>query len=271
MNKTPDSYTNDEQEYDEHNLDVWAGEYVLGTLPQAQCIQLEQRLPQEPALQAAVNAWHDRLLPLTQLAPIQEPSHQLWSRIERSVNQHLAQNRPAAVHPQKSIASAAQSSGLRQIMMPWWNHLALWRGLAGLACACAVVLASLLVLELRVPVSEGKPAFMVVLVAPQNQSPGWVIQADAKDSIQLIPLAVASVPADRVLQFWTKAEGWSGPVSLGLIQPGPVGQPLQIPLSQLPPLKPNQLFELTLEPASGSPTGKPTGPIQFIGRAVQVL
>jgi anti-sigma-K factor RskA len=126
-------------------------------------------------------------------------------------------------------------------------------------------------LQLRVPTQADKPSFMVVLVAPQNQSPGWVVQAASRDSIQLIPLAAASVPADRALQFWTKADGWSGPVSLGLVQPGPVGQPLQIPLSQLPPLKPNQLFELTLEPASGSPTGKPTGPIQFIGRAVQVL
>ena len=43
------------------------------------------------------------------------------------------------------------------------------------------------------------------------------------------------------------------------------------PLDKLPPLQPNQLFELTLEPPTGSPIGKPTGPIQFIGRAVKVL
>ena len=76
------------------------------------------------------------------------------------------------------------------------------------------------------------------------------------------------VPQDKSLQFWTKADGWSAPVSLGLVQPG---QRLQIPLESLPPLQPNQLFELTLEPAAGSPTGLPTGPIQAIGRAVEVL
>jgi anti-sigma-K factor RskA len=75
------------------------------------------------------------------------------------------------------------------------------------------------------------------------------------------------VPAEKSLQFWTKADGWTGPVSLGLVQPG---QTVQIPLDKLPPLQPNQLFELTLEPANGSPTGRPTGPIQFIGRAVQL-
>lgn len=42
-------------------------------------------------------------------------------------------------------------------------------------------------------------------------------------------------------------------------------------LDKLPPLQANQLFELALEPAAGSPIGRPTGPIQLIGRAVKVL
>ncbi|MCF5322271.1 anti-sigma factor domain-containing protein, partial [Pseudomonas simiae] len=86
--------------------------------------------------------------------------------------------------------------------------------------------------------------------------------------IQLIPLGVMEVPADKALQFWTKGDGWQGPVSLGLVTPG---QTLSVPLDKLPPLTQNQLFELTLEDPRGSPTGKPTGPIQAIGRAVKVL
>ncbi|MEZ0198984.1 RNA polymerase subunit sigma-70, partial [Pseudomonas qingdaonensis] len=39
----------------------------------------------------------------------------------------------------------------------------------------------------------------------------------------------------------------------------------------LPPLEANQLFELTLEKAGGSPTGLPSGPVKFIGRAVKVI
>jgi anti-sigma-K factor RskA len=57
-------------------------------------------------------------------------------------------------------------------------------------------------------------------------------------------------------------------VSLGLVQPG---KALRVPIEKLPPLEANQLFELTLEPANGSPLDRPTGPIQFIGRAVKVL
>ena len=111
--------------------------------------------------------------------------------------------------------------------------------------------------------------YMVVLVAPQSQTPGWVVQAQAGErEVQLVPIAAMQVPADRALEFWTKADGWAGPVSLGLVKPG---EPVRIPLDKLPPLEPNQLFELTLEPATGSPIGKPTGPIQFIGRAVKVM
>ncbi|WKV91170.1 anti-sigma factor [Pseudomonas sp. B21_DOA] len=101
-----------------------------------------------------------------------------------------------------------------------------------------------------------------------GQGPGWVIQASNAREIQLIPLGVVEVPADKALEFWTKADGWSAPVSLGLVKPG---QALSVPLDKLPPLQPNQLFELTLEGANGSPIGKPTGPIQAIGRAVKVL
>ncbi|MEG2631164.1 MAG: RNA polymerase subunit sigma-70, partial [Comamonas sp.] len=39
---------------------------------------------------------------------------------------------------------------------------------------------------------------------------------------------------------------------------------------RIPGVQPNQLFELTLEPPTGSPTGRPTGPIHFIGRSVKV-
>ncbi|KTB61957.1 MULTISPECIES: anti-sigma factor domain-containing protein [Pseudomonas] len=220
-------------------LDELASEYVLGTLPAEQRAEVEQRLKHDSELRAAVDAWEQRLLPLTALTEPVPPSAQLWRRIERS--------------------TADQPAGV-----PWWNLLALWRGLAGAGLVTTLVLAALLLT--RPPVAD--PTFVVVLVAPQNQAPGWVIQASHDQQIQLIPLGVMEVPSDKALQFWTKGDGWQAPVSLGLVKPG---QTLSVPLDKLPPLTPNQLFELTLEDPRGSPTGKPTGPIQAIGRAVKVL
>jgi len=229
-------------------LNELAGEYVLGTLSAQQRIEVERRLPHEPALRAAVDAWEERLLPLTTMAEPQTPPPRLWTRIERSLDDLLA--------PPQAVIRDVQS---------WWNNLSIWRGLAGAGLAASLVLGMTLFTQSR---STPAPSYLVVLVAPQDKAPGWVIQASNSQEIQLIPLSVTEVPADKALEFWTKGDDWQGPVSLGLVKPG---QSLQVPLDKLPPLQPNQLFELTLEQATGSPIGKPTGPIQFIGRAVKVI
>ena len=236
-----------------------ASEYVLGTLSAARRREVEQRLPHDALLRAAVQGWHEQLLPLAALAEPVEPSAQLWQRIAGSVQGAM-------------VAALSTEPSLRRTVLPaapqgWWGSLQLWRGLAGSGFAAAAILAAVLVTRMG---AAPAPQYLVVLVAPQDKSPGWVVQASAQDAgrqISLIPLGSDAVPAEKTLQFWTKGDNWSGPVSLGLVQPG---QTLKIPLDKLPPLQPNQLFELTLEPLGGSPIGKPTGPIQFIGRAVKV-
>ncbi|MDF0732742.1 anti-sigma factor [Pseudomonas entomophila] len=224
------------------SLDELAGEYVLGTLSARHRAEVERRLPHDAALRAAVEAWERRLFELTELAPPQAPSPQLWQRIQRSTGsaQPLAQPRP----------------GL-------WHRLALWRGLAAAGVTAALALAVALLFA-----PQPQTAYLVVLVAPSDQAPGWVVQASDPRQIQLIPLGDTPVPSDKALEFWTKGDDWQGPVSLGLVKPG---QTVSVPLDKLPPLAPNQLFELTLESPTGSPTGKPTGPVQFIGRAVKVI
>jgi anti-sigma-K factor RskA len=95
-----------------------------------------------------------------------------------------------------------------------------------------------------------------------------VVQTSGANTLRLVPLGTTAVPEQRSLQFWTKADDWNAPVSLGLVRPG---QPLEVKIDRLPPLVPNQLFEITLEPYNGSPTGRPTGPILYIGRSVKVI
>lgn len=224
-------------------LDELASEYVLGTLSDERRRTVQRRLPDDAELRQAVDTWERRLLGLTDFAQPETPSPALWQRIERSVTA-------------LTRAPKVESSS-------WWNRLPLWRGLAGAGLAATLLLGTLLLTQTTV-----KPTYLVVLVAPQDKSPGWVISASNPREIQLIPLGVAQVPEDKALEFWTKAEGWQGPVSLGLVKPG---QTLSVPVDKLPPLQPDQLFELTLENRTGSPIGKPTGPIQFIGRAVKVI
>ncbi|MBD9482567.1 anti-sigma factor [Pseudomonas sp. PDM14] len=230
------------------DIEELASEYVLGTLSAQQRLEVQQRLLVDDTLRNAVDAWEQRLHPLTDQVAAVTPSPRLWTRIERSVSA-MTTRTPAP----KTVAPA------------WWDALALWRGLAAAGLAASVVFAALLFTR-EIPLNQ--PSYLVVLVAPQDKAPGWVVQASGQQDIQLIPLGMTEVPADMALQFWTKADSWQGPVSLGLVKPG---QTLQVPLDSLPPLEADQLFELTLERSTGSPTGKPTGPIQFIGRAVKVI
>jgi anti-sigma-K factor RskA len=223
-------------------LRAQAAEYVLGTLSADERRAIELQLGSNAALRAAIVQWEADLLPLASLALPVTPSPQLWRRIARSAG---------AVQPVRTST---------------WRSLSLWRGLTGASVALAAVLAVLL--AGRPDAGAARPQYMVVLVAPQDQAPGYVVQASMGRQLSLTPLHATPVPSDKSLQFWTKADGWGGPVSLGLVKPG---QTITIPLDALPNVQPNQLFELTLEPAQGSPINKPTGPVQFIGRAVKVM
>ena len=224
-----------------------AGEYVLGTLSRERRREVEQALPHDATLRAAVGYWEGRLLPLTGMVDPVTPPAALWTRIERSLG-------------------PAQASAPAPVPGPrWWQGLGLWRGLAAGGFAAAAIMAAVVGLELQ---QATQARYVVVLAAPQSATPGWVLKLVDEHTLRLEPLAKTTVPDQRALQLWTKADGWSGPVSLGLVKPG---QPVEVKLDKLPKVVPNQLFEITLEPAAGSPIGRPTGPILYIGRAVEII
>lgn len=224
-----------------------AGQYVLGTLTRARRREVDAQLAQDATLRAAVAYWEERLLPLTALVEPAQPPAALWARIERSVG----------VASVSAPAPAPAAPG-------WWERLGLWRGLAAGGFAAAAIMAVVVGVNLY-EVEQAR--YMVVLAAPQTAGPGWVLELVGDNTMRLKPLVNTAVPADRALQLWTKADDWKGPVSLGLVKPG---ETVEVKLAKLPKVVPNQLFEITLEPAAGSPIGRPTGPILYIGRAVTI-
>lgn len=254
-------------------LQALAGEYVLGTLSRAERQQVELQLADNPALRDAVAAWEQRFVPLLSLVAPVAPPAPVWQRIGRSLDGLSMAAVPQTAQAGQTAQAAPSGQATRAVRpaakpLPWWRDfesLRLWRGLTAGGFALAALLAAVLVVKVAAP--QPGTRYMVVLVAPEDRAPGWVMQTSSARQIELIPLVTAEVPADKALELWTKADSWNAPVSLGLIKPG---QSVQIPLDQIPGVQANQLFELTLEPRTGSPTGRPTGPIHFIGRSVQV-
>jgi anti-sigma-K factor RskA len=113
-----------------------------------------------------------------------------------------------------------------------------------------------------------KPVYVAVLVKDDTRQPGAVVNAFADGRVEMIPLTDINVPPGRALEIWTLWDRNVGPRSVGLIDRA---QTVRLNLDKLPPTGPDQLFEITLEPAGGSPTGRPTGPILFKGTTSRPL
>jgi anti-sigma-K factor RskA len=228
---------------DAEERDAVAAEYVLGTLNTEDQATVAAALAQDRALQAAVYAWQDRLLALSARAAPVTPHTSLWPRIEIALN---------ALPPPRAATPT----------LLWWQRLRLWQGLSAAALAASLLLSVLL---LQRPDAPAGTRYVAMLQSPTDQSTGWVVELQG-DRLRLVPTAPsAAAPPGRSLQFWTKLEGAAAPTSLGLVQ---AGQALELPVSRLPGVGPQQLFEITLEPEGGSTVGRPTGPILYVGRSV---
>lgn len=209
--------------------DALAAEYVLGTLEAREALEVRDLMETDAALAAAVAAWERRLSPLLALAPPEAPPPELWARIERSLG----------------TAAPPARKGWR---FPW---PALGLG----ASAVAAGLAAFLVLR---PAPE--PPMMTVLLTSRDQ-PAWLVEAQG-DTIRLAALNRRDIEPGRVAQLWALPQGATAPTSLGLV---PESGRFSVTPTTLRP-SPGMLIEISLEPPGGSPTGRPTGPILFIGR-----
>jgi anti-sigma-K factor RskA len=212
-----------------------AAEYVLGTLEAREAAAVARALPNDPALAEAVARWEARLAPLTALAPPEAPPPGLWARIEAALG---------AAAP----AAAPAPAWWRRLLDPW-RAGALGAGLVAAGLAAFIVLRP-----------APAPMMMTVLLTDRDQ-PAWLVQAD-RGEIRLASLNTRPAPPDRVLELWALPQGATAPTSLGLI---PADGRVTVRPATIRP-HPGMLIEITLEPPGGSPTGRPTGPIQFIGR-----
>ncbi|MCW7540469.1 anti-sigma factor [Aquabacterium sp. A7-Y] len=218
--------------------DRLAAEYVLGTLHGPARHRFEVLLPAHPVLRQAVRGWEAQLAPLMQAVPPVEPSPEVWQRIE------------AALARRHAVTSPARAPAQRR-----WNSLVLWRGWALFASA---VTACLTLLLTRPPPS--RPPLVVVLTAPEGaQSFVAGINADRR-SMEVRPLVHVTPPSGRDLQLWVLPPG-GAPRSLGLISPDRATV-----LRHPPPPRGADTLAVTLEPAGGSPSGAPTGPVLYSGR-----
>lgn len=221
-----------------------AHEYVLGLMDEPARTGFEARLSAEPGLARLVAATRDRFVGLDLTADGPPPSEALWARIEAGLgapDQASASNVVAFERP-RAPAPAPTSLDRR----------AFWRGFAAAALVGVVGISSVY-LNVRAPAPR-----LVVVLLNERAEPVSIVEALDDRRIRVVPLKAIDVPEGRTLQVWTLPDPATGPVSMGLLE---TVRATLLEGPSLPAPRANQLYEITLEPAGGSPTGRPTGPI----------
>jgi len=230
-----------------------AGAYVLGVLDPAETALAETLIAKDRGFAGHVRDWQGRLAPLDATAEDVTPSPALWQRIENAIGAEQSARKPRA-----GRQSASASPGI-------WERLEFWRWSALAGAAAALMLVVLVGAMLtRWP---AQPVMIAVLTA-ENGQPGAIVESFADGNVRLIPLQDITVPQGRALQVWTLRDRQEGPISIGLLDRA---QSIRLDLGKLPAPRTDQLFEITLEPQAGSPTGRPTGPVLMKGLTASIL
>lgn len=260
-------------------IDRLAGEYVLGVLRGGARRRLEQLAGREPALRAAIDAWHARLAALPELARAVEPPASLWPSIERRLG--LA---PLDTRAQSSARSPAPANQPR-----WFDSLTFWRGwsiAATGAAAFAAMLALVVSLQLQ-PFTSGS-ARLASTSADEQHSADTDTGAPVIERVAYVA-ALADVKTDKTMVFvmWDnrsammsvhrmsggdaappgKSEELWGipehgrPVSLGRLPPG------RIVHMKVPGMNAFARLAVSVEPMSGAPGASgPSGPVVCAGK-----
>ena len=224
--------------YDDPGLiEALAREYVVGTLRGRARARFARVLAASLPARRAVLAWERSLQPLALAVPAAAPPAHIWPRIATAVG--TRRDRPT-------------------------RGVGLWQALAAGLAAVAVVLGGLYLGQPRVV----DQAQYVSVITDQQTGPIWLLQAFTSE-LRVNTVNPRPAPAGNSYELWMVPGGGAPPVSLGLI-PGAGNAVLPLSAAQLGVLSQIMTLAVSLEPAGGSPTGLPTGPIIFTAPLLRV-
>jgi anti-sigma-K factor RskA len=215
-----------------------AAAHALGTLRGRARQRFERMARDDAALGALAARWGNELAKLAESVPGEEPPARVWRGIE---------SRIARSTPPKSAGGG------------------FWRPFGLVAGGLATVLAAFFVWISAAP--PGDPLFVAVLSA-QDSGPRAVVSMHAPDTLRVRIVKPWANAEGKSLELWVlPAEG--APRSLGL-----VANAARDTLIRLDPADPRMrsasALAVSLEPAGGSPTKRPTGPVLCSGAIAAV-
>tara|TARA_R110000823_G_scaffold47903_9_gene121843 strand:+ start:26834 stop:27523 length:690 start_codon:yes stop_codon:yes gene_type:complete len=219
-------------------IDQLAGEYVLGTLTGAPRARFERLLRERADVRSAVWRWESYLGGLSSVLEPITPPPAVWNAVERRI-------------------WPAPPSRL-------WDSLRLWRSWSAVASSAFLALLLLYAPLSAPPVSVPDHVGMI----GEGSEPLWLISANL-DTGEISARAVNAVAADvdKAFELWMLPESGQ-PVSMGLLPVSGGSVSRALPAGLLALLKQSKGIAVSIEPAGGSPTGLPTGPVVHTARIV---
>ncbi|WP_294537401.1 anti-sigma factor [uncultured Rhodoblastus sp.] len=229
---------------EQDDIETLAGEYVLGVLDAADRRAIAARRIAEPALDAAIARWEQRLAPLSAFVAEEAPPPDVFARIEREIEA------PAGADMVTLLSARARR----------WKIAALTSG--ALAASLAVALISGAVRQ------SVAPNNFVAVLQKDAGSPAFVVSVDLRTRELTVRPIEAVAPAGKSYELWLINDRLDAPKSLGVIEKADFTR--RETLRAFPPeLLKTSLFAVTVEPAGGSPTGKPSAAPVFAGKLFQ--
>ena len=235
------------------NRDLLAGELALGVLDGAERAEALRLMVADRAFALAVERWRDELGALFGDWPAVAPPPELEGRI-------------MAALPGRAAPEAAGDPG---------RAVRLWRAVAGASSlAAAAALAALVLRPGAAPTTTPDPVTRAAVPSPaplvasltptgDGSAPAAAVADRAAGEIRLS--RALRVPDGRSAELWT-IRGTGSPESLGVVASG--ASRLPVPPNKRARLRPGVVLAVSIEPAGGSRTGSPTGPVVLTGALV---
>lgn len=215
-------------------LDALIGEYMLGTLRGGARRRFERALREEPVVALRLRTLQQEFTPRYSERIAETPSAGGWQRLSRELN--LSRHRA-----------------------PWYSSVSFLRSWA-LGATAALVLGVMLVTLRTTTELELTPIAQLAL----KGAPPSVTAALSRDGSTLELRAARPIVAGPLQSYelWVIPEG-GVPLSLAVL--GRLDGTLRVPEGHRGQLRKGAVLAISVEPAGGSPTGGPTGPVILSG------
>lgn len=148
----------------------------------------------------------------------------------------------------------------------------IWRTVAGLATAAALVLAVLQwsLIRSSTPDKSHVTTGFLSLIVDEEETPLWLVDgASGTSQVRVIALQPPAIAEDKAHELWVVKPNDQGVSSLGLL-PNRAGQTVSLPASSI--AEDARAFAVSLETENGSTGDIPSGPVLYQGswRTIQL-